>query len=338
MLTLGFIGGGSQAFDPLILLLLALMLDAYFGDLPALFKRVRHPVAVLGVVIALFDRKLNREKRSPADRAVRGTVTVLIVAGGTGALGLGVAWLTLHHPFGWVIELTFIFLLVAQRGLYDHVEAVKRGLDESLEAGRGAVSHIVGRDPAQLDTHGVARAAIESTAENFADGVVAPVLYYVLFGAPGLFVYKAVNTMDSMIGHRTPEYRAFGMAAARLDDVLNFIPARIAGLMICLGALFTPTAHPGRAVLVMLRDAGKHRSFNAGWPEGAMAGALNLALAGPRRYLKETVNDPWIGDGTAQAGAADIKRALYLYAIACLVNAALITAFSVFRFSLPAAG
>lgn len=338
MLTLDFIGAGPDAFDPLILLLLALLLDAYLGDLPVIFKRIPHPVALLGRVIDWLDRKLNREKRGNMDRAVRGAVAVLVVVLAMAGLGLGVAWLTLHHPLGWLIELVIVFLLIAQKGLYDHARAVRRALDDNVEAGRRAVGHIVGRDTAQLDGHGVARAAIESTAENFADGVVAPVFYYVLFGAPGLLIYKAVNTMDSMIGHRSLKYRAFGMTAARLDDVLNLIPARFAGLFICLGALFAPTARPAAAFKVMLRDAGKHRSPNAGWPEGAMAGALGLALAGPRRYAKEVVSDPWIGDGTAKATAKDISRALYLYVVACLINAGWVGAVAMVRFSLPPGG
>ena len=338
MLIQDLISGGNRAFDPLVLLLLALLLDAYLGDTPWLFKRIRHPVGMLGAVIAWLDEKLNREKRTAADRAARGALTVLLVCGFAGGLGLGVAWLSFHHPLGWIVELVFLVLFLAQRGLYDHVRAVQRGLNDSLEGGRTAVAHIVGRDPQQLDEHGVARAAIESAAENFSDGVVAPVFFYVLFGAPGLFVYKAVNTMDSMIGHTTPKYRAFGMVAARLDDVLNLIPARLSGLFIVLAALFAPTAKPGRALVTMLRDAGKHRSPNAGWPEGAMAGALDLALAGPRRYREHTVNDPWIGDGTARATAQDIGRALYLFCVACLINAAWVAALAVVRFSLPAGG
>jgi adenosylcobinamide-phosphate synthase len=189
----------------------------------------------------------------------------------------------------------------------------------------------VGRDPAHLDAHGIARAAIESLAENFGDGVVAPVFWYVLFGFPGLLVYKAINTMDSMIGYKTPHYKAFGFSAARIDDIVNIIPARLAGLFLVLAAIFVPTANPMRAARVMLRDAGKHRSPNAGWPEAAVAGALNLALAGPRRYPGRVVKDPWIGDGSAKATHRDIRRALYLYAVACLINAAWVAAIMLIR-------
>ncbi len=338
MLTLGFIGADGQSFDPLILLLLALVMDAYLGDTPWLFKRLPHPVAAFGGLIGWLDRKLNREKRPQYDRAIRGALATLFAVAAAAALGLAVAWLSLHHPLGWIVELLLVFTLIAQRGLYDHVRAVARGLDDSTEAGRAAVAHIVGRDPARLDDHGVARAAIESAAENYSDGVVAPVFYYVLFGAPGLFVYKAVNTMDSMIGYRTPRHRAFGMTAARLDDVLNLIPARLAGLFICLAAAFAPTARPLGALKTMLKDAGKHRSPNAGWPEGAMAGALDLALAGPRHYASETINDPWIGAGPARATTRDIRRALYVFVVACLINGAWVGAVAMVRFSLPASG
>ena len=298
MFTYG-LNGDIHGFAPQILILLALLAEAYLGGMTGLFRRIRHPVALIGGLVGWLDRKLNRDSRSQADRFVRGFIATLFVVGLTGAVGWGVAWLSLAHPFGWVVELAFLITLLAQRGLYTHVRAVGLGLKESLDAGRRAVAHIVGRDPHQLDRHGVARAAIESCAENFGDGVVAPVFWYLLFGFPGILVYKAVNTMDSMIGHRTPRHRAFGMTAARLDDVMNLIPARLAGLFLALAAVFVPTANPLRALKVMLRDARRHRSMNAGWPEGAMAGALNLALAGPRRYAKQVVKDPWIGDGTA---------------------------------------
>ncbi len=330
MLTFGLIHGES-GFDPLILMLVALMLDGYFGDAPLLYRYVKHPVVVVGDLIGLLDRKLNRETRSDANRAIRGALVVILVTGFAGIVGFGVAWLGQTHPWGWPFELLLVTSLLAGRSLYDHVRAVARGLAANLEQARDAVRHIVGRDPTQLDEHGVARAAIESAAENFCDGVVAPVFWYLLFGLPGLAVYKAVNTMDSMIGYRTARYRAFGMAAARLDDVLNIIPARLAGLFLVFAAVFVPKARPGAALTTMLRDAGKHRSMNAGWTEAAMAGALNLALAGPRRYAERTVNDPWIGDGSARATAGDVNRALYLYAVANLINLGWVAAFTVVR-------
>ncbi|MBT3306703.1 MAG: cobalamin biosynthesis protein CobD [Alphaproteobacteria bacterium] len=332
MLIFGMTAKGG--FDPLVLLLMALIVEAYIGEAALIFKTVRHPIRLIGDVIAFFDRKLNREDRTEVDRAFRGAMVVVIVVSLTFTIGWGVAWLSLNHPLGWIIEFAGLVSLLAARGLYDHVSKVARGLRKSVEDGRRAVAHIVGRDPDQLDGFGVARAAIESLAENFGDGVVAPVFWYVLFGFPGLLVYKAVNTMDSMIGHRSKRYRAFGMTAARLDDVLNLIPARLAGLFIVFASAFVPTAKPGQALKVMLRDSRFHRSFNAGWPEGAMAGALGLALAGPRHYPAQTVNDPWIGDGKQEATAKDISRGLYLFFVACLINAMWVAAIAMLRFSL----
>ena len=330
MYTFGM-AGDAHAFDPLILLILAIFFDAYLGDMPGLMRFVKHPVVLIGDLIGFLDRKLNREKRGDTDRAIRGALTVLIVIGASGAVGIGVAWLTLNHTFGWVLELILLTLILAGRSLYDHVKAVATALDVSLEAGREAVSHIVGRDPEQLDEHGVCRAAIESAAENLCDGVIAPIFWYVLFGFPGLIIYKAVNTMDSMIGHKNTKYRAFGMTAARLDDVLNLIPARLTGLFLVLASFFAPTANPLRALKTMLRDAGKHRSPNAGWCEAAMAGALNLALAGPRRYSNTIIKDAWMGNGTARAKAVDIERALYMYIIALIINTGWVAAIAVIR-------
>jgi len=332
MFTFGFANTG-HGFDPLALLLIALLLDGYLGDAKMPFRLFRHPVEIIGALIDWFDRKLNRENRPAIDRAFRGALVVIIVAGLSGAVGWGSSWLTQHHDFGWALELFILTAMLAGRGLYDRVRAVGIGLEDNLESGREAVSHIVGRSPQHLDEHGVARAAIESCAENFSDGLIAPVFWYVLFGLPGLMVYKAVNTMDSMIGHMTPKYRAFGMTAARLDDVLNLIPARLSGLFLVLAAIFTPGAHPFKALKIMLRDSGKHRSMNAGWPEGAAAGALDISLAGPRRYQESVTDDPWLGNGTARAGVKDIRRMLYLYVTAALINGAWVAALAIVRMS-----
>jgi len=333
MFTFGMAGEG-QAFDPLILLILAIILDTYLGEMAFLFRFVKHPIVAIGSAITFLDNKLNREKRGDMDRAIRGALTVIVMVTGSGAIGALIAWLSLHHTFGWPLELLLITILLAGRGLYDHVRDVAKALRSGLEPGREAVSHIVGRDPTQLDKHGVARAAIESAAENLCDGVIAPIFWYVLFGFPGLLVYKTVNTMDSMIGHRNSKYRAFGMTAARLDDVLNFIPARLTGLFLVFAAFFTPGANPANAFKAMMRDSGKHKSVNAGWTEAAMAGALNLALAGPRRYVNTVVDDAWMGDGTAKAGPKDIDRALYMYTVANLINVVWVGAIAVIRFDL----
>lgn len=322
-----------DSYNPLWLLLAALALDAYVGDMNRLFNIIKHPVVWIGELISFLDQKLNRDNRSQLNRTIRGAIVVLFITSFCFVVGLIVTWIGQNYPFGWVLELFLTISLIAQRSLFSYVRRVGLALkNHGLSEGREAVSHIVGRDPDQLDKHGVARAAIESLAENFGDGVVAPVFWYVLFGFPGLLVYKAVNTMDSMIGHKSERYKSFGFCAARLDDVLNLIPARLSGLWIVLGSFFVPTSSPFISFKTMFRDARKHRSPNAGWPEGAMAGALGIALAGPRKYREGQVNDPWIGDGRARVLPKDIKRALQVYVSACLINAGFVAALSLLTF------
>jgi adenosylcobinamide-phosphate synthase len=311
--------------DRLLLLVAGLVIDGLFGDMPALFRHISHPIVLAGRAITFFDRKLNRETRSEQSRHYRGIITVIVLVGAAAALGLVIERLCHAQPLGAVVEALLIAVLVAQRSLYEHVAAVAGALNSGgLAAGRAAVRHIVGRDPASLDAHGVARAAIESLAENFSDGVVAPVFWYLLLGLPGLFAYKMANTLDSMIGHRGPRYRSFGWAAARFDDLLNLVPAPISGLLLAAAAVFAKSGRPDRALVTMLRDGRKHHSPNAGWPESAMAGALGLALAGPRRYPEGLVADPWLGDGNARAATSDIARALHLYRLACLIEAGML--------------
>ena len=315
----------SMTADPLLLLVAGLVIDALFGEMPAIFRQIPHPVVIAGRAIAFFDRKLNREARSETLRRERGIVAVIVLVGGAALLGLAVERVCRGRLIGAAVEAVLIAVLVAQRSLYEHVAAVAAALGSGgLTGGREAVRHIVGRDPMSLDAHGVARAAIESLAENFSDGVVAPVFWYLLLGLPGLFAYKMANTLDSMIGHRTPRYRAFGWAAARLDDVLNTVPAPLSGVLLAVAAVFATNGRPGHALAIMLRDGRKHRSPNAGWPESAMAGALGLALAGPRRYAEGLVADPWLGDGRARAGVADIRRGLQLYRLACFLEGGLL--------------
>jgi len=312
-------------FHPLLLLLAALALDAAIGDPAAIFRRLPHPVALLGALIDGLEQRLNRQDLADRDRRIGGIATIVVVVGIAAGAGFLVDRLAARWALGAVGEVAVLTVLLAQRSLYDHVAAVATALDrEGLAGGREAIRHIVGRDPASLDEDGVGRAAIESLAENFSDGVVAPVFWFLALGLPGICAYKAVNTLDSMIGHRSPRYRAFGWAAARLDDAANLVPARLAGLLIAIAAALTPRASGRDALVIMLRHARKHRSPNAGWPEGAMAGALDLSLAGPRHYGGKLVEDAWIGEGSEDAGADDIRRALGLFTLACLVQALLI--------------
>ena len=318
--------------DPLLILLAALAVDAVIGDPAALFRRVPHPVALIGGMVAGLERGLNRRELGEGAKRRRGVATVLATVALAAGAGAAIDRISEAFRWGWAIEIMVLAVLVAQRSLFDHVLAVARALERGgLAAGREAVSHIVGRNPEHLDAQGVARAAIESLAENFSDGVVAPVFWYVLLGLPGICAMKAINTLDSMIGHRSERYRAFGWAAARLDDLANLLPARLAGALLALAAAAVPGAAGGRALGAMLRDALKHRSPNAGWPEAAMAGALGLSLGGPRRYGSELVSEAWLGSGKAEATPADIRRALGVYVVACVLQAALAAAIAGLR-------
>ncbi len=285
-------------------LLLALVTDALIGDPPLLWRRFSHPVVLVGRAIDALEARLWRERG--ARLAGLAAVLLLLLPLGLLAVLLDPASRTL--PAGWILLGLLFFPWFAWRSLVDHVGAVAEALGRGCDAARRAVGHLVGRDPDRLDPPAIARAAVESLAENFADGVVAPWFWALLFGLPGLVLYKAINTLDSMIGHRNARYRDFGLVAARLDDLANWIPARIAALLVALAA--------GRriagALACIRRDARRHRSPNAGWPEAAMAGALGLRLSGPRVYEGELAPEPWIGDGPAEIGRAEIEAALAL--------------------------
>ena len=302
----------------------ALVLDWLIGDPRWLWGRAGHPVALLGSAIGWADRRFNRG--GAARRLLCGTVLLAAVVAGAVAAGLLV--LLLPPPAGWIAETLAVFVLLAQRDLFDHVKAVSAALKrDGLEEGRRVVARIVGRDTAALDGHGVCRAAIESCAENFADGVAAPVFWYLVAGLPGMLAYKAVNTLDSMIGHRDERHRAFGRASARFDDLVNLVPARLAALAVIAASAAMRGADPLRSWNAVRRDARRHRSPNAGWPEAAFAGALGIAIAGPRRYGGTVVDDSWMGDGRAECTADDIDAALALLVRACaLVGAAAVLA------------
>jgi len=312
----------------LLLAVAAMAIDWLVGDPPWLWgRRLHHPVVLLGGLAAWLEHRLNRFDVTDGARRRRGALTVLIVVGCAALVGWLVALAAEALPFGWLLELALVVVLIAQRDLFDHVRRVELALArDGLEGGRAAIAHVVGRDPESLDRHGVVRAAVESLAENFSDGVIAPLFWYLVLGPIGICAYKAVNTLDSMIGHRSDRFLAFGMVAARLDDVANLIPARLSAAILALAACFVPRGKPIAALATIWRDAAKHRSPNAGWPEAAMAGALDLALAGPRRYHGALVVDPWIGAGRARAEPADLRRALILFALACVLTAALMIA------------
>jgi len=299
--------------------LLALLLDARFGYPAWIFRKIGHPVTWIGALIGFADRHLNKENAPRLNRKLAGVLTIMCVTAAASATGFLIQMAAGKLPFGWVLTAIAASTLFAGRSLYTHVRDVAAALEEGgLAAGRRAVSRIVGRDTETLDAHGVARAAIESLAENASDGVAAPVVWFVLLGLPGLAAYKAINTADSMIGHRTPRHEAFGWASARLDDLVNLPASRLTAALFTLAALFQ-NASLGAALTAVIRDARQHRSPNAGWPEAAMAGALGLRLAGPRSYGGVYVLDAYMGNGRTNASAADIRRALALAALAWII-------------------
>jgi adenosylcobinamide-phosphate synthase len=298
--------------DPLISPL-ALAIERQLGYPQSLVARIGHPVIWFGKLITFCETRLNTPSRTPAQRRLAGIVALGLLVLSVLIVTVGIRTILSWLPLGWVLEMLLATAFLAQKELGRAVSAVSEALRSSLDAGREAVSHVVGRDPQALDEPGVARAAIETLAESTSDGVVAPWVFLLLFGLPGIAVYKAVNTADSMIGHRDDRYRDYGWAAAKLDDVLNWIPARLSAVLITAACFFVPGASPGRAWATARRDAQKHDSPNAGWPEAAFAGALNFQLGGPRSYDGELVDLPAFGDGKAGLGPSDIMLALLLY-------------------------
>jgi adenosylcobinamide-phosphate synthase len=287
----------------------ALAVEACVGYPQALYARIAHPVVWIGKLIEALERRWNDPSRSEAKRRALGVATMTIVAGGAAALGYAIQTSAQQLPFGIVIVVLVASAGLAQRSLYTHVRNVLRPLArDDLPAAREAVSQIVGRDTTQLTPSGVAAAAVESLAESFNDGIVAPACWLAIGGLPGLFAYKALNTADSIIGHREPRWRAFGWAAARADDLANLIPARFAGLLIVLAG--------GGGLRVMWRDAPRHASPNAGWPEAAMAGALGVELGGATAYDGVMHERPLFGTGR-RPESADLGRALQIYLEAC---------------------
>ena len=296
------------------LTLAALLIEALVGYPDRLVRSIGHPVSWIGRLIGALERYCNRDSTEPVQRRALGIITLLLVVTVVAVAAFVIERGLLLLPFG-VIGVAFLAsALIAQRSFHEHVADVADALEKTgAEGGREAVSHIVGRDTGALDEAGVARAAIESLAENFSDGVVAPVFWMLIAGLPGAAVYKAINTADSMIGHRTPRYQAFGWSAARLDDLVNLPASRLSALLIIAAAAVTKSASAAAAWQAVRRDARRHRSPNAGYPEAAMAGALGLALAGPRNYGGVRVDDALMGDKRRAADANDIRAALGLY-------------------------
>ena len=301
-------------------MVVAIAIDALLGWPEQLFRLLGHPVTWLGRLIDRVDSTWNRNSDSSAFRRAAGIAATLVVI----ATPTILAWIVqVQLTTAWSRIFVIGFLawpLVALRSLRDHVAAVARPLRAGdIETARLAVSRIVGRDPATLDGASIARATAESLAENASDGVVAPLFWGTIFGLPGIVGYKAINTLDSMIGHRNSRHEAFGWAAARIDDVTNYVPARLTGVLFAL-----VSTERRVAMWCMICDGPRHRSINAGWPEAAMAGALGIRLSGPRSYDGNVTEEPWLNAGARDPSADDIDNALNLYRRATLLFAVLL--------------
>src|ERR1700731_1653538 len=314
----------SDPSGSVLILIIAFGIEAVLAYPAAVFHAIGHPVSWIGALIAALDSALNRPDYSFAARRIAGVATVMLLLAASLAVGAVLDTVARDIPYlGFAVPVTVVATLIAGGSLDQHVRAVAAALDaEGLAGGRRSIAKIVGRDPDALDEAAVCRAAIESLAENASDGVTAPALWFLLGGFPGIIAYKAINTADSMIGHMSERHRAFGWAAARLDDVVNLPASRLTGLLFVAAAAMVPGASAPLAWQAYRRDARRHRSPNAGWPEAAMAGALGLRLAGPRGYGATPIADPFMGDGRAKATAADIRRGLALFRRAAAIEIA----------------
>jgi len=310
---------------------LALLIERVVGYPSPLFRLIGHPVTWIGALISWLERHLNTGHR----RRLNGVALLLLLLLTALAVGLLVIAVTRRFPFGWVLEALLGSTFIAQKELGRSVKAVADGLNLGLAPGRAAVRHIVGRDPEQLDEPGVARAAIESLAESTSDGIVAPLFWLFIGGLPGILIYKAANTADSMIGHKSEQYLEFGWASARFDDLLNWIPARLTAALIAAASFFVRGADPERAWSTALRDARKHDSPNAGWPEAAVAGSLGFRLGGPRSYGGTVHELPTFGDGRQDVTSSDILKSLELYwtSLNLLLTAVFALALVLWRFA-----
>lgn len=311
-------GNTEMTFEPLTLLLagvalpvaaIALLIERLFGYPNGVQAWLGHPVEWMGSIIGWLDRTLN----TGDTRKLRGVLALLTITVITLAITVPIALALRTHENGWIGEALLASTLLSQKSLEDHVRAVEAGLKNSIKAGREAVSHIIGRDPKALDASGVSKGALECLAENMSDGVLAPVFWMLIAGLPGIALYKAINTADSMIGYKSDKYFEFGWASAKADDVANLIPARFTGWLIALAAGFSSKLSGRNAVRAMASTAPNHISPNAGWPEAALAGALDIRLGGPRSYQGRKVDLPWMGDGRPKLKREDIGDGLRLY-------------------------
>ena len=291
---------------------LALIIERLVGYPKPLYQKIGHPVEWIGRLIAKLEADLNRGD----SRRLKGIAACVLLLVMVVIPSLFISSLLVHIKFGWIVEALLATTFIAQHSMAEHVSAVAKGLNVSLHEGRTAVAKIVGRDPTSLDESAISRAALESLAENTSDGIVAPALWFALLGLPGIVMYKAINTADSMVGHKSERYRDFGWAAARLDDLVNLPASRLSGLLFAAAAAWNDRQRGIDALRAMWRDASKHQSPNAGWPESALAASLAVKFGGPRSYDGVLVDLPWLGDGREVLTRDDISKGLRLYATA----------------------
>jgi adenosylcobinamide-phosphate synthase len=307
---------------------LALLAERIFGYPDAVHRQIGHPVEWIGILLSKLEIAFYDPDAEPLQARFRGIAALVSLLAIVAIPAVLISAFLSTFGFGWIFEALLATALIAQYSLHEHVSNVGKGLDISLNEGRKAVSMIVGRDPAQLDESGVTKAALESLAENTSDGIVAPALWYALLGLPGIVMYKAINTADSMIGHKSERYVYFGWAAARLDDLVNLPASRLTGLLFASTAAWTDRERGKIAWHAMWRDAPKHSSPNAGWPESALAASLGVKFGGPRSYEGNPVNLPWMGEGRETLNRDDIRKGLRFYgtAMTFLLCAAVICA------------
>jgi len=297
----------------------ALVLEYFVGYPQFIQRAMGHPVEWIGKLIAYLDEGLNDPDTEDADQRNHGIFAIVALCIAVAIPTFLVEKLLLSLHYGWIFDILLATAFIAQKSLRDHVADVARTLPQSIISARSEVAKIVGRNPTNLDESGIAKAALESLAENTADGITAPIFWFAVAGLPGIVVYKAINTADSMIGHKSEKYLHFGWAAAKLDDLVNLPASRLTGLLFAAAAWFKSKSRAQAALTSMWRDANKHQSPNAGWPEAAMAGALDLKFGGPREYDGETVELAYMGEGRSQLTAADIDKGLELYDRALLI-------------------
>jgi adenosylcobinamide-phosphate synthase len=296
---------------------LALLIEKYVGYPQAIYRIIGHPVEWIGKLITWLDFKFNLDEDTPKESRLAGVLTLFLICVAAAIPAIIIQVVTAQIPLGWILNGVIGTVMISQKSLRDHVGNVASALKISLPQAQHEVAKIVGRDPKNLDESGVTRAALESLAENTSDGIVAPVMWFALLGLPGLFMYKAINTADSMIGHKTKRFINFGWASARFDDLVNWPAARFSGFLFAAAARFNGQDNAAErskaSVSSMMKYAKLHSSPNAGWPESAMAGALGLSFGGPRSYEGDTINLPWMGDGRKSLSRADIAAGLALY-------------------------